>query len=435
MASAPRLPATWRLWLNGDMSEKPQRVGRRNLWAVSLTSFFTDVSSEMVFHLLPLYLSSVLGMKANVIGLIEGAAASVASLVKLYAGALSDRLAARKGLAVAGYAVSALAKPFFALATTWGQLAAVRWTERVGKGLRTAPRDALLADGSRKERRGLVFGVHRAADTAGAVVGLGLALWLVGGVAASGELTAEGFRTVVYWSLAPAFVAVAILAVVARDLPRPADAPPPKPRPTIRFRGLGRRFAVFLGIVALFDLGDSADAFLVLRASEQGAGVGEILTLVLIWNVVYAATSTPGGWLSDHLGRRHVLAAGWALYGVIYLGFAALDLADIPLWVLFALYGVYQGLTHGTAKAMIADLVPAEERGTAYGTYACVLGLIDLPASLLAGVLWHGAFGWQGFGGWAPFAFGATCALAAAIWLVTSSTLASEAQPPRSGSK
>ncbi|MEM8929698.1 MAG: MFS transporter [Acidobacteriota bacterium] len=426
-----------------------EAVGRRNLWAVSWTSFFTDVSSQMVFHLLPLYLTGVVGVKANVVGLVEGAAASVASLVKLYAGGLSDRLGARKRLAVAGYAISALAKPLFALATTWGQLAAVRWTERVGKGIRTAPRDALLADGASRKRRGLVFGVHRAADTAGAVVGLGLAIWLVGGfggLGAAGGLTAETFRRVVYWSLAPAFLAVVILVILARDLPSgdgsiDAKPKPAKPRPAIRFRGLGKRFAVFLGIVALFDLGNSADAFLVLRAAEQGIGVGTILAMVLVWNVVYAATSAPGGWLSDRFGRRPVLAAGWLLYGTIYLGFALVDRAPGSIWGLFALYGVYHGLTHGTAKAMVADLVPADERGTAYGTYACVLGLIDLPASVLAGVLWHGAFGWHGLGGWAPFAFGAACALLAAIWLLTSSTLSNDVAersiqlPPSSGSK
>ncbi|MEM1205460.1 MAG: MFS transporter [Acidobacteriota bacterium] len=402
---------------------------RRNLWAVSLTSFLTDISSEMILHLLPLYLSGVLGVKTNVIGLIEGVAEATSSLVKVFAGRLSDRLRARKGLAVAGYALSALAKPFFAVAGSWGSVAAVRWVERVGKGVRTAPRDALLADGAPRRGRGLAFGLHRAADTLGAVVGLGIALVVVWTVAGGGApLGADLFRTLVLISLVPAFLGVAVLATLARDVPAtqrmprgpaaPAsaaespEAPAAGPR-----RGLGRRFFVFLAIVAIFDLGNSADAFLVLRAAERGLSVAAILGMLMTFNLIYALGSAPGGWLSDVLGRRRVLVVGWGLYAAVYLGLARAE-SGAQVWTLVAIYGLYHGLTHGTAKAMVADLVPAERRGAAYGAYHGTLGVIDLPASVLAGVLWHGAFGWGGFGAPAPFYAGAAFAgLAAALLL------------------
>ena len=387
---------------------------RRNLWAVSLTSFLTDVSSEMVLHLVPLYLSGVLGVGVQVIGLIEGVARSVASLLKLLAGRLADRFRARKGLAVLGYGVSALAKPFFAVAASWQAVATVRWVERVGKGIRTAPRDALLADSSKAEERGFVFGFHRAADTLGAVVGLGVAIFLVRALADGAPLDAETFRRVVVWSLVPAFLAVIVLAVGARDVP--LSTPISKHRPG--FRGLGRPFFVFLGIVALFDLGDSSDAFLVLRAAERGMDVGGVLTLLLVFNLVYAVTSTPGGRLSDRFGRRPVLVAGWLLYALVYLGLARVDTAA-GLWPLFALYGLYYGLAHGTAKAFVTDLVPEDLRGTAFGTYHAVLGVLDLPASVIAGVLWQGVGPWSGWGPSAPFYWSAATAVLAAIGMTT----------------
>lgn len=400
-------------------------VGRRNLWAVSLTSFFTDVSSEMVFHLLPLYLSAVLGVRASVIGLVEGLASSIASLLKVFAGSLSDRLGRRKPLAVAGYGLSALAKPFFAVAGTWGQVAAVRWVERVGKGVRTAPRDALLADSAAEKERGFVFGLHRAADTLGAVVGLGVAMvvvWQVSGVGT--VLDRQTFVRVVWLSLVPAFLAVAILAFVARDVPRSKAADPEPPgdgaetKPRIGFRGLGRPFLIFLALSALFDLGNSADAFLVLRAAERGVGTVEILGMLLLFNLVYALVSAPAGRWSDRVGRQRVLALGWGLYALVYLGFA-LAPGVRSLAVLFALYGVYYGLTHGTAKALITDQVPAELRGTAFGTYHATLGILDLPASVIAGLLWHGVGSWLGFGPAAPFVFGAALAGLATVLLVS----------------
>lgn len=392
-------------------SRRRLRALPRNVWATSLTSFFMDISSEMVINVLPLFLANVLGVKTNVIGLIEGVAESAASLLKVFSGWLSDKLRARKWLAVSGYALAALAKPFFYVANSWPVVAAVRWTDRVGKGIRTSPRDALVADSISEDQRGLAFGFHRAADTGGAVVGLVIALvavWLAQrGV---GELTESTFRTLVLISLVPAFLAVLSLAIGARDVPVKET----RERPRISFRGLGRRFALFMLIVGIFDLGNSADAFLVLRAKERGLTIIGVLGMLITFNLVYALLSTPAGSLSDRIERRWVIIGGWLVYAAIYLGFAAAG-RGWHIWVLYGLYGVYYGLAYGTTKAMVADIVPAALRGTAYGTYNAVIGVLDFPASLIAGVLWQGVGPWAGFGPSAPFFFGAALALTAAV--------------------
>jgi len=385
----------------------------RNLWAASVTSFLMDVSSEMVLNLLPLFLANVLGARTAVIGLIEGAAESTASLVKIFSGALSDRMGSRKWPAVAGYAVSALSKPGFLVATTWGQVAGVRWADRLGKGVRTAPRDALVADSIGPRDRGLAFGLHRAADTGGALVGIGIALgvvlWFQG---EEGLLEGSTFRALVWVSLVPAVLAVAALALGARETGVREHGQAPR----FGVRGLGKSFPRFLLIAGLFDLGNSSDAFLVLRAQERGAGVTDVLWMLLAFNAVYAVVSTPAGRLSDRLGRRRVIVAGWILYAAIYLGFARAGSAS-QIALLYVVYGAYYGLTTGTAKALVADLVPAERRAVAFGTYAALLGAIDLPASLIAGVLWQGVGAWSGFGPAAPFYFGAATAAAAALGL------------------
>jgi MFS family permease len=380
----------------------------RNVWAVSLTSFFMDISSEMVINILPLFLSNVLGVGTNVIGLIEGISEATASLLKVFSGWLSDRLQARKWLAVAGYAVSTLAKPFFYFANAWTSVLAVRWADRVGKGVRTAPRDALVADSIDESQRGLAFGFHRAADTGGAMIGLLIALGVVW-AAQSGalELGRRTFQTVVLISLLPAALAVLSLALGARDVPVTEQ----RERPVISFRGLGKPFLVFLLIVGLFDLGNSSDAFLVLRAQERGLSVPGILGMLVTFNGVYTLVSTPAGSLSDRVGRRRLIIGGWLAYAAIYLGFAVAG-AAWHVWTLYVLYGVYYGLAYGVTKAMVADLVPAELRGTAYGTYNAVLGLLDLPASLIAGLLW------QGLSPAAPFFFGAALALGAALLML-----------------
>jgi MFS family permease len=386
----------------------------RNIWATSLTSFFTDISSEMILNILPLFMANVLGVRTGVIGLIEGIAEATASLLKVFSGWFSDRLRARKGLAVAGYALSAFSKPFFYFADSWGLVAAIRWADRVGKGIRTAPRDALVADSVDEQNRGLAFGFHRAADTAGALVGILIALlvvWLAQRGAA--QLSRSTFQTVVLISIIPGVLGVLTLALGAQDVPVKDGAE----RPRITFRGLGRRFALFMLIVGLFDLGNSSDAFLILRAQERGLNVVGVLGMLATFNLVYTLVSTPAGSLSDRIGRRRVIVGGWLVYGAIYLG-VALARSGWQVWLLYALYGVYYGMAYGTTRAMVADIVPPHLRGTAYGTYNAMLGILDFPASFIAGILWQGVGPWQGFGPSAPFLFGAVMAFLAAGLMV-----------------
>lgn len=396
-----------------DFLQKVRQLPR-NVWAVSLTSFLNDISSEMVINILPLFLANVLGVRTSIIGVIEGVAEATASLLKVFSGWLSDKLGGRKWIAVAGYGISTLSKPFFYIANSWGMIAGVRWADRLGKGVRTAPRDALVADSIKPEQRGISFGFHRAADTGGAMVGIliaAFAVWLA--QSNNLQLGESTFRTVVLISLIPAVLAVLSLAAIARDIPKKSEAKAAK----ISFKALGKPFLIFLLIVGLFDLGNSSDAFLVLRAQERGMSVLGILLMLAAFNLVYALVSTPAGSLSDRIGRRKVIIGGWMVYGVIYLGFA---MAQRPwhIWGLYIAYGVYYGMAYGTAKAMVADLVSPELRGTAYGTYNATLGIIDLPASLLAGLLWQGVGAWEGFGPSAPFYFGGGLALLAALLLI-----------------
>lgn len=383
----------------------------RNVWAVSLTSFFMDVSSEMVLNILPLFLSGVLGIKTNIIGLIEGIAEATSSLLKVFSGWLSDKLRSRKWLAVAGYAISALAKPFFYWANSWGMVAGVRWADRVGKGVRTAPRDALIADSIEEKHRGLAFGTHRAADTGGAVLGLLISLLVVWLMQAGSEvLKAQTFRVLVLISLIPAALAVLSLALGTQDVAVTKQSAPPR----FAFKSLGKQFMIFMLIVGLFDLGNSSDAFLVLRATERGLSVVGVLAMLVTFNLVYTLSSALAGAWSDRGGRRQVIVGGWLVYAAIYLGFALAG-KGWHVWVLYAVYGLYYGLAFGATKAMVADIVSPEVRGTAYGTYNAVLGILDFPASLIAGILWSGIGAWKGLGAAAPFYWGAALALIAAV--------------------
>ncbi len=387
----------------------------RNVWIVTATSFLTDISSEMIANLLPLFLANVLGVRTAVIGLIDGMAETTASLMKIYSGWLSDKLGRRKWLTVTGYALSAIAKPFLYFANAWGWVLGVRFADRLGKGIRTAPRDALIAasideDGG-TSARGLAFGLHRAGDTAGALIGLviaALVVWSAQSEAAA--LTRAAFQTVVLLSIIPAALAVLVLALGAREVAvaRPSGAP------VLRLRGLDRRFRLFLLVVVLFTLGNSSDAFIILRGQERGLSVLHVMGMLITFNLVYTLLAGTLGALSDKIGRRKLILAGWLIYGLIYLGLALAG-AGWQIWALYALYGGYYAATEGIAKALVADLVPAEQRGAAYGLFNAAIGLTALPASLFAGLLWQGAGSWTGFGAAAPFYFGAALALLAGI--------------------
>jgi MFS family permease len=386
----------------------------RNVWILGTTSFFTDISSEMLVNLLPLFLANVLGAGTAVIGLIEGLAESTASLLKVVSGWLSDRLGRRKWLTVAGYGLSTVVKPILYVCASWSSVLGVRVADRVGKGIRTAPRDALIADSIDQSQRGLSFGLHRAMDSAGAFCGLLIATGVVWAMQAGGSvLEYSTFRTVVLFSIVPAVLAVLILAFGAREVPRRGER---VESPSLALKGFDPRFRGFLLILAVFTLGNSSDAFLILRAQERGLSVLAVMGALLMLNLVYTLVSGPAGMLSDRIGRRRVIVCGWLLYGVVYLGFALAG-AGWQVWVLYALYGVYYGVTEGVARALVADIVRPDQRGTAYGLFNAVVGVTALPASVLAGLLWHGLGTWQGFGASAPFLFGALLALLAVALL------------------
>ena len=394
----------------------------RNVWVVTITSFLTDISSEMLINLIPLFLSNVLGVRIVVIGLIETVATATVSLLKLISGWLSDRLGVRKWLAVLGYGVSTVAKPFMYFATSWGWVLGVRFADRAGKGLRTAPRDAMVVDSVDENQRGLAFGMHRAGDTMGALLGHAIAMGVVLAVQRGATaLTREAFQIVVLISIIPAAMAVAVLALGAREVTRI------KRQPThlsgsgeeARFpkAGFDRRFRLFLVIIILFTLGNSSDFFLTIRAQSAGLSVVGVLGVWIVLNLVYSLASTPAGVLSDRGGRRKLLITGWTIYLLVYLGFA-LATSGWQVWVLMAAYGLYYGLSEGVTKAFVADLVPDDKRGTAYGVFNAAIGFAALPANLIAGALWQGVGKWKGFGPSAPFLYGAALALLAVVLLV-----------------
>ncbi len=392
--------------------ESPVRNLPRNIWAVTLTSFFTDVSSEMIFNLIPLFLANVLGVGTAVIGLIDGIAETTASLMKVFAGSLSDKLGQRKSLAVAGYALSTLAKPFLFFANTWGWVLGVRFADRMGKGIRTAPRDALVADSIDETQRGLAFGIHRAGDTAGAFLGLLAAafiVWLT--QAGAAELSSRTFHIAVLASIIPAVLGVLALWLGAADVTKPGKRSSPV---RLTFNGLDGRFKIFLIVVLLFTLGNSSDSFIILLGQNRGLDVLQIMLMLVTFNFIYATLAGPLGSWSDKIGRRKLIIGGWIAYGLVYLGLA-LSNTGWQIWALYSIYGVYYAATDGVAKAMVADFVPEAQRGTAYGIYNAAIGIMVFPASVIAGLLWQGVGAWTGFGASAPFYFGAVLALTSGI--------------------
>ncbi len=353
----------------------------RGVWALGIVSLFMDLSSEMIHALLPVFLVSVLGASVTAVGLLEGTAEAIASMTKVLSGTLSDRLRLRKLLTVIGYGLAALTKPLFALAPSPGWVFAARGIDRVGKGIRGAPRDALLADLAPPAVRGAAFGLRQTMDTIGAFAGPLLAIALM-------AATANSFRTVFWLATVPAFVSVAVLVLFVREPPRAAaNEAAASPKVAALLRTLGARFWWLALIAALFTLARFSEAFLILKATDVGLGVGYVPAVLVVMNVAYALSAYPAGWLSDRVNRWGVFAVGAALLiaADVTLAFAdsaALVGAGIVLW------GLHMGFTQGLLAALVADAAHAEQRGTAFGVFNFATGLALLAASVLAGVLW-----------------------------------------------
>ncbi|MGH9968009.1 MAG: MFS transporter [Pyrinomonadaceae bacterium] len=368
----------------------------RNVFAISLVSLLNDASSEIIYPLLPVFLSITLGASPGIVGLIEGVAESVSSLLKLFAGYFSDRRGKRKGFVVLGYSLASFARPLLAFATNWYQVLAIRLTDRVGKGIRSAPRDAMIADTVAIEERGLAFGFHRAMDHSGAVVGPLIGYLLVLLFAADRNSPSAGdFKKIFLFASIPAIAAVLVAVFFVRESSRKTNAREgvvgeseiiAKP-PRLSLEGFDRNFKAFLVIVALFTLSNSSDAFLLLRAQSAGVSVATIPLLWAMLHVSKVLSSLIGGDLSDRLGRRRLIVSGWILYAAVYAGFAFVT-NEISVWILFLIYGIYFGLAEGAEKALVADLVRPEQRGTAYGLYNLAFSITVLPASLLMGAVW-----------------------------------------------
>jgi len=350
----------------------------RNVFAAGLVSFFMDVSSEMVYPLVPLFLANVLGVNKSVIGLIEGIAESTASLLKVFSGWFSDRIGRRKGLMGVGYAVSVLSRPLIALAVAWQHILASRFIDRLGKGIRTAPRDAIIAESSDPGVMGRAFGFHRAMDTLGAVIGPALAFFLLS--AFTGD-----FRKVFWVSMIPGIIAVALIIFLIKE--RKKVLPERHERPKLTLAHFDWRFKFFVVITTLFAIGNSSDVFLILRSQQLGITTAMIPVVYLTFNLVYALSAIPAGIAADRFGKKRVVLVGFILFALIYYGFAVAGSATAA-WVLFGLYGVFMGLMEGVQKAFLTTIIPPDFKATAFGVYNTAVGLALFPASLIGGWLW-----------------------------------------------
>lgn len=376
----------------------------RNLVLVGLASLLTDMSSEMVYPILPLFLTATLGASPRVLGLIEGIVEAVASLTRVMSGWISDVMGKRKPFAVGGYALSVLGKLSLYLAASWPLVLGGRVLDRFGKGIRTAPRDALLAESVPEDQRGRAFGFHKAMDTFGAVLGVICAYLLLR--AGHSEL-----RTVLVWSLAPAALAVVVLCFLRETGEgRHAASKRPRVKLTDAWHRAPARLRLFYLIVFLFALGGSSNQFLLLRARGMGFSDANTILLYLVYNLTYLALSYPAGKLSDRIGRAPLLIAGYFIYAASYAGVAMVDHLPAPttmIWWIFALYGTYIGLTDGVEKALVSDMSPSDARATFLGLHATITALGLFPASLIAGWLY------ETFSPSTAFWFGSACSLVA----------------------
>ncbi|WP_232490201.1 MFS transporter [Neobacillus cucumis] len=390
-----------------NSSPKPNKKGRLAINPVilvlGLVSLFTDLSSNMIVPILPLYLTSVLHVQVGSIGIIEGIAESTASILKLFSGWISDRIGKHKLLMLIGYGLSNLTKPLFALSTSWSQVLIIRFSDRFGKGIRTSPRDALVADSTTKEERGKAFGFRRSMDALGAALGPLAAFGIL-------AIYAGNYRLVFWLSVIPGVLAIILIILFLKEKERKEKVKQAS-LPKIGFKNLDRRFIWFSLIFTFFTVGNFSDAFLALRAQDAGMLPALIPLAFFALNLSSSIFSMPIGMLSDRIGRRPVLIFGLLIFAAIYFGFGIVK--SVPwIWVLFVFYGFYYAFTEGIQKAYIADIVPEGQRGTAMGTFNAMTGLAALPASILAGFLW------QAFGPIAAFGTSSVIAVIAALLMM-----------------
>ena len=386
--------------------EKPTKIGllsgiTRNVIVLGIASLLSDASREMIFPLLPLLLVNGLAAEKSIVGLIEGIAESTASILKVFSGWFSDKIGKRKPIIFSGYGISTFAKPFLALATSWFHVLAVRFADRVGKGIRTSPRDAMIADSTDEKVRGKAFGFHRSMDTLGAMIGPSIAFLL---------FPLFGYRNIFLLATIPGVIAVFLILAFVKERERPIRKNNPQPI-KFSFKSLSKEFKIFVILAALFALGNFSYAFIILRAQDVGITPELIPLLYLLFNTVYALFSIPAGILSDKIGRKPVIALGYTTFGMMCLGFAVAT-SSISAIVMFALYGIFNAITDTVQRAFVSDLTIAELRATALGTFHAAVGMAALPASIVAGVLW------QYFGATATFLYGAALAFLSTILLI-----------------
>ncbi|MEL6929679.1 MAG: MFS transporter [Cyanobacteria bacterium J06600_6] len=375
----------------------------RNVWILGFVSLFTDTASKIIQSLLPLFLVSVLGVNLVTVGTIEGIAESTASILKIFSGALSDYLGKRKELAIVGYGLSALVIPIFALANSPVWVLIGRFGDRVGKGIRVAPRNAIVADATPSEKRGAAYGLRQSLDTIGAALGPLIAVGLM-------YVSGQNFRLLFWLATIPGIIAVSLLVFGIKESSL-IKKNPTNPLQWNSLKSLDASYWILLAVVLIFNLGNSSDAFLLLRSQQVGIDNTFIPLAFMVMNFTYFLSAYPAGVISDRLGRYGLISAGFLIYAVVYLGFA---FAQTPwqIWTLFALYGLYLGMSKGVLLAAIGDRIPAELRGTAFGAIALATGIVLFPANLIAGLLWEN-IGYQ-----APFIFGSVLAIFALLLLV-----------------
>jgi MFS family permease len=358
-------------------STKPFAWLGRNILSLGLVSLFTDLSTEMSYAIIPIFLKEVLKVQPIFIGLIEAIAESTASVLKSFSGYISDRFHNRKIFIFIGYTFSAFVKPLLAFATQGWHVLVVRFSDRFGKGIRTAPRDALIADSTNQEYLGRAFGFHRALDTLGAVLGPALAFLIL-------ALSFQNYRLLFGLAFIPGIIAVAIIIFSVREK-HPGARPPVF---SFSLRDLNKPLWMFFGVMTLFTLGNSSDAFLLLRAKDLGVSAVHIPLLWLVFNVAYFAWSYPAGVISDRIGKNKTIAIGFLIFSLCYGGLAITRHAA-GAWLIFIIYGLYYGMTEGNLKAYVAELAPTRIRGTVFGLYHTIIGVTLLPANLLMGLLWQ----------------------------------------------